>query len=266
MEEREITKLSFFDSIIAFFVEPKELFKNFKEFGGSFLNWFIPIILVAILSLAISSFYFKSDYYKTIMIRKQIEKLNYSLQEKVSKGEINKKQADNLMELTQKNLEEYPEKYLNPLILSIQFLSIVVFMIIILLIISLYYKIGLGIILKLGDLKFDILLNIIGMLSWYAIFEITLAFILTVTTGNIFSNLSISQFFNNYNYTFLYWGSKLSIFTLLSYYILSYAISIIYEIDLTKSVLTVFSLWIGGSLILYLISLYFTFLQNILVQ
>ena len=36
------------------------------------------------------------------MIRKQIEKLNYSLQEKVSKGEINKKQADNLMELTQK--------------------------------------------------------------------------------------------------------------------------------------------------------------------
>jgi len=87
------------------------------------------------------------------MIRKQIEKLNYSLQEKVSKGEINKKQADNLMELTQKNLEEYPEKYLNPLILSILFLSIVVFMIIILLIISLYYKIGFGTNIKIRGFK-----------------------------------------------------------------------------------------------------------------
>lgn len=259
--QNEVQELSFTERLIAFFTDTKLLFANVKNYGIKVIDWIIPLLLISFVAIFINLYYMNNDFFKVIVMQKQMARMQEQLQEQVNKKVIPKEKADEILEQTRKNTEDYIEKSKSPILIIFQIFSTLIAMLFFLLIIAGYFKVCFQLIGKI-NIGFSLMFYLVGITFWFGLIDILLSFLTSIVTGNLISSLALGNLLNNADFHTLFWMNKLSIFGIFSYIWIAKGISIIKEIEFKKSIMLTFGFWLFGNLLVYLLAMNIPFFKN----
>lgn len=261
--QKDAQNLSYTERLISFFTDFNLFFTNIKVCGNKAIDWIIPLILVSFIAIFINLYYMNSNYFKVIILQKQMARMQEQLQEQVDKKIITQKKADETMEQIQKNTEDYIEKSKSPVVVIFQIVSSLISMLIVMAIIAVFFKFCYQLIGKIS-IEFSLMVYLIGITFWFSLIDFLLSFIISIATGNIISSLALGNLLGIENFHIMYWINKISIFGIISYIWIAKGISVIKEIEFKKSLMLTFGFWFLGNLLFYVLAINIPFLKNFL--
>ncbi len=252
-------ELSHTDKLVGIFTEPIKTFEKISLFPPKTIDWFLPIFLL-LLVISISQILRMSNpIIKSELQRKQMEQIEKSLDEAVIKGEITRQDADQRLDTIESQMDKVG---FGPMIF-LQIISIFVMGFIFFFIVCAVYFLFAKFIFK-DQGTYSGVLVASGLSSYIGIVQIIIVTILSLLFSKFFQDTSLTSFLlierNTLAGVLL---SKIDPFTIWSYSIASIGISKMFKSNnLVKYFILIFGLWIGWSLIVYLLGNILPFMKN----
>lgn len=249
--ENQEEELSHSDKIIGILTEPTTTYEKISKHPPKTIDWLLPITLLLVV-VAITRFIVLSNpeiYYA--QKQKQVEKIQERFDKMVQNGQMTKEQANEQMNKIQDNID----KARSPLGYVLQFVGILVFGFVVFFIVSAIYFLFSKFVLK-GDGTFVGVMVANGLTSYIAIISVIIAAILSMIFSRLLNDVSVASLINANKMTFSgFLLSKLDVFTIWSFIVVSIGLAKMFKSTTTgKYYIMVFGLWIGWSVIVYILA------------
>jgi hypothetical protein len=255
VEEEE--ELGLTDKIISVLSEPGELFSKLANQPVKTMDWFLPLLLVAVVAV-VSNFVLMGDpEIKANMIEKQMEQIAENFQEAVDSGRMSQEQADQQLDAISQRMEEGGSTQLMRAAIAMLLFTFIFFFIIAG-VYLLVVKFGLK---GAGDYKVSMLAY--GLPHYIIIIQIVVMIIAGLGFGKMFMDSSVGSFMGIEKDTLFGWFMhKLDPISIWFYAVVGIAYAKLFKSDnTTKYIITIFALWIGFSLLFHFLAQALPFLK-----
>jgi hypothetical protein len=258
-ENQEPVELDFTDKLVGVFTEPSNTFEQVAKFPPKTMDWFLPFLVLLLLVIGSQWIMMSNPIIKADAIRTQRDAQEKYLEKEVEAGNLSKAQAEERMEMIDRQMEQMS----GSMGMIIQSISIFVMGFIIFFVVVLVYflivKFALG-----GDGNYSSALVANGLVSYISMIQVVLATILSLVFDRLMRDTSVATLLN-YERTELagFMLSKLDPISIWSYVVLGIALAKMFKSnDVKKYIIVILAVWFGWSIIVYILSKYIPFLQN----
>ncbi|GAB6282388.1 MAG: hypothetical protein STSR0008_11330 [Ignavibacterium sp.] len=252
-------ELSHIDKLVGIFTEPIKTFEKISLFPPKTIDWLLPFFLLLLVISVSQVIRMSNPIIKSEMQEKQIQQIEKSLDEAVKRGEITRQDANQRMEIIENQMSEAKMGS----IILLQTISIFVMGFIFFLIVCGVYFIFAKLIFKDNGTYSGVLVAS-GITSYIGILQIIVVTILSLLFSKFYQDTSLTSFLSIERTTLA--GvllSKLDPFSIWTYSITSIGIAKMFKSNnLLKYFILIFGLWIGWSLIVYLLGNILPFMKN----
>lgn len=243
-------ELTHSDKIVGLFTEPIRTFTKMAKEPTKTLDWVIPVIFLIIITNVALMILMTNPNIKYAFQEKQIENIQKQFDEAVTKGQMTGQQADEQIEQIRERMEKS-----GGVTQIIQFVSSAIGIFIVFFIVSgvffLIVKFGLK-----GDGTYSHAMTAYGLPFYIAAIQWIFIVIFGLVAERMITDTSIASIMNVDKSTlggFLL--SKLDAFTIWFYWLFAVGLAKLFKSEnLNKYVITVFTVWIGFSLLFYFLS------------
>jgi|YelNatPaOPRAMG01_1025707.scaffolds.fasta_scaffold00220_22 hypothetical protein len=245
------------DKMIGIFTEPGKTFERISKFPLKIVDWLLPAILlftvISITQILINS----NNALHSQIVDKQISKIQKNLQQAVSEGKLTQEQADQQINMIEERMTNY-----GPLQIIITIFAVFIGGFIVFFLISGVYYLFVKFLLK-GNGTYQSVLVANGMTFYIAILGVIITTITSFALGNFLDSTSLASFLGSDKSSIVgFIFSKLDVFSIWSYIVLSIGLAKLFKSDSTaKYYFTIFGIWILGGLVFFLLAKAIPFLQ-----
>ncbi len=252
IEEAEEQELTHTDKLVGIFTEPTKTFEKIAKYPAKATDWFIPLAILTIVSILSVIVMFSNPQIALEMKQKQSEEI----QKLVDEGTLTQERADQQIEMTEQFMS-------GPFMIVIAAIQVVFGLFIFFFIASAVFMLFVKLVLK-GEGTYKDAMVAYGLPFYISVIQGIVIVIASLVLGKMFRSTSVAAFMDLDKASFLHFAlNKLDIFSIWFYIVISISFAKMFKSNDTKKyMMVVFGIWIGFSLIIFLISKAFPFLQN----
>ena len=251
-ELEEEGKFGHTDSIVGLFTEPIPTFEKMALHPPKTIDWLMPVLLLAIAVIFSNYLMFTNAEIKYSLIEKQMTMTEKKIQELVDKGTITEKAADEQLEKMRKLIEKNIRGF-SPIMIISTFISVFIKFFIVASVFLIFAKF----ILK-GEGNYQTSMIALGLPAYITIFQVIIMVIFALVLSRLMAGLSVADFLDMDKSTYAgFLLSFLDPFSIWFYAVVSIAyVKLFKSTKVMHSFITVFGLWIGFSVFLFLLAKY----------
>ena len=250
-------ELSYSDKMIGVFSEPATTFEKVAKFPPRTMDWFLPILLLAVL-ISIQQIVYRSNPDIAFQLKqKQMETIEKRLDAQVESGQITRDQANQQRDMIENRLDQ-----MGGITLVIQTISIWIAIFVFFFIIAGIYFLLAKFALK-GDGSYSSTLVASGLSAYIGILGVIIVTIVALLMGKYLMDTSVASFMGSDKSTIVGWiYAKLDIFAIWSYIVFAIGLAKMFKSSTTqKYYALVFGVWLIGGLILFFLAKAIPFLK-----
>ena len=257
-EVEEEEELGFTDKFISVLTEPGILFSKLSNLPVKTMDWFIPVLILIITVIAMQFIIFTNPTLKSVVIDKQMERIEKSLQEAVDKGQMTQAQADEQLERTAEFMEQGGSMQIVFGAIG-TFIFVFIFFFIVAGVFLLVAKFALG---GTGDYKASMLAY--GLPNYIGALNVIVMILASILLGKVLENVSVGSFMGIESEGIFGWFMhKLDPLSIWFYTVVGIAYAKMFKSENTvKYIATILGIWIGFSLIMHFVTKAFPFLKQ----
>lgn len=244
-------ELTHVDKLVGVFTEPATIFSKMANEPPKAVDWLIPLIILIIV-MSLSTFIMMSNpKIKYDIQQKQMAKIEKSLQDAVTAGQLSQEQADQRLEMIRNSMDQQ----MGGAGLIIQIVGIVIVSFIMFFIISGYFFLTTKFGLK-GDGTYSSAMVAFGLPYYTAIIQGIVMVILALAMDKLMTGTSVADLLGTEKNTIVgFLLGKLDIFSIWFYSLVSIGLAKMFKSDnLGKYFILVFGSWIGVTLLVYFLA------------
>ena len=236
----EVKPMSFTEKLVNIFAAPGELFENVRLTGKTPSNWVIPVAIMIVVAIAMQQIIMNNpslaDQTKALVEKSVKDRLDKQVQE----GKITPEQAE-----TQREQIENMSNPTSAFNIVMRIVGVVVFMPIIVFVMGLIYWL-LGKFAMQGNAPYMKVVEVIGLTLLIAAVESIVTTVMAIGLDSLHAGPNLAIFVQNFDFANKVHMAlaKVNIFTIWSLIVTSIGLSKIFQRDLPKVLVLVFSLWI----------------------
>ncbi|MFH0735530.1 MAG: hypothetical protein V1773_11650 [bacterium] len=251
-ELEEDEKFGHTDSIVGLFTEPVPTFEKIALLPPKTIDWLVPVVLLAIAVIFSNYLMFTNAQIKYSLIEKQMAITEKKIQELVDKGTITEKAADEQLEKIRKLIEKNMRGF-SPIMIISTFISVFIKFFIVAGVFLIFAKF----VLK-GEGNYQTSMVALGLPAYITIVQVIFMVIFALALSKFLKGLSVSDFLDMDKSTYAgFFLSFLDPFSIWFFAIVSIAYAKLFKsTKVMHSFVTVFGLWIGFSVFLFLLAKY----------
>lgn len=254
--EEENYEPSHSDKLVGVFTEPANTFEETSKFPPKAMDWLIPIVLVIIVAALSNYLIMSNPEIKLAVIEKQMEQIEERFDEMVEQGQMTQDQADQQLDQIRDRMESGMGNILFSLI------GIVIFTFVAFFVVSAVFFLFAKFIYK-DTGNYSAAMVAYGLPHYIIVIQLVVMVILAFVMNKALNGTSVAAFLDVDKSTlggFLL--SKLDVFSIWFYAVVSIAYAKMFKSDsYGKYFGMIFGLWIGFSLLLFLLAKVFPFLR-----
>ena len=252
-------ELSHSDKMIGVFSEPTSTFEKTAKFSPKTMDWFLPILLLAVL-ISIQQILYRSNPDMAYQLKqKQMEAIEKRLDAQVESGAITREQANQQRDMIESRMDQMG----GGITLVITIITIWVAIFVFFFILAGIYFLFVKFLLK-GEGGYSSVLVASGLSAYIGILGAIVITIVSLLAGKLFADTSVASFMGSDKSTLVGWLlAKLDIFGIWSYIVFAIGLAKMFKSSSTqKYIVLVFGLWIIGGLLLFFLAKVVPFLKN----
>jgi len=250
-------ELSHSDKFIGVFTEPVSTFEKIAKFPLKTVDWLLPAFLLFLVICLTQVVLNSNKAIHSQIVDKQMTKVQQNLDEAVASGKMTAEQRNQQLDTIQDRMENY-----GALQIIFTFVGVFIGGFIMFFIINGIYFLFVKFVLK-GDGAYNGVLVASGMTFYIGMLNVILATILSFGFGRMFQDTSIASFLDSDRSTiagFIF--AKLDVVAIWGYAVLSIGLAKLFKSsDTVKYYITIFGIWILGSLLMFFIAKAVPFLR-----
>lgn len=256
-DDEDELELTHTDKLVGVFAEPNVTFTKMAKSDPKHLDWFLPVFLMIIVAVIANFVMMSNPYIKNSVIEKQMAKMEKGLQDAVDSGAKTKEEARRDLEAIRENMEKNQAAGQ-----VFQVIGMVIFIFGTFFIISLVYWLVAKFGLK-GEGSYADAMVAFGLPYYISIIQVIVMVILALSMDKFFQGTSVGSFIDADTTTFTgFILSKLDVFSIWFYAVVSIGLAKMFKSQSTgKYYIMIFSLWIGVSLLFFVLGQLFPFLR-----
>jgi hypothetical protein len=242
--ESQEEELSHSDKMIGVFSEPAATFEKTAKFPPKVIDWFLPILLLAVLV----SFQLK---------QKQMETIEKRLDAQVESGNITRDQANQQRDMIESRMDQ-----MGGVTLVFQTVGILIAIFVFFFIMAGIYFLLAKFALK-GEGSYSSVMVASGLSAYIGVLGIIITTIIALLMGKLLMDSSVASFLGSDKATLIGWiYAKLDIFTIWSFVVFAIGLAKMFKSSSTqKYYMLVFGVWLIGGLILFFLAKAIPFLR-----
>ncbi len=254
-------ELSHTDKLVGIFTEPKVTFEQISKFPAKATDWFIPLILMALVAIFSNIIMMSNPTIKYQIVEERLNELEEKLDKEVEAGNITREKADSQLEFTREMMEGN-----NIIGLLVQGIGTVIALFIFFTITAIVFHALSKIILK-GQGTYAASLVAYGLPYYVYIIHMIIMVLIAMAMDKYIADLSIATFADLDKHTFVgFILSKLDPFSIWFYGLIAIGLAKMHKSnEVGKYMGLVYGSWLGFSLILFILSKYIPFFQNFIM-
>ena len=245
------------DSIVGLFTEPVPTFEKMALHPPKTIDWLIPAVLLVIVAIFSNYLMFSNAQIKYSMIEKQMTKIEKNFQELVDKGTITAKAADEQLESIRESMEKNMGGF-SPMVIISTIIAVFIKFFIVAGVFFIFAKF----VLK-GEGNYSTSMVALGLPAYITIIQVIIMVVLALVLSKLMAGLSVADFLDLDKGT--YGGFLLSFldpFSIWFYAVVSIAYAKLFKsTKVMQFFITIFGLWIGFSLLLFVLAQYIPMLK-----
>jgi len=249
LDEEEELELSHTDKLVGVFTEPSTIFAKMAHSAPKAIDWLIPaLILILVVNLA-SWVLMSNPNIKYATVEKQMAMVEKQFNDAIAAGQMTQDQADQQLEGIRERMEEAGGFGVQNVIGSLIFIFLFLF------IIAGVYFLCAKFILK-GDGTYSHALVGYGLPFYISVVQWILIAILGLMMEKSMQDLSLATLMDADKATFVGWLlAKVDIFSIWIYSVIAIAYAKLFKSESTTPYfIMIFGLWIGFSLLFFLLA------------
>ncbi len=244
------------DNIVGLFMEPAPTFEKMSYFPAKTTDWLIPTLLIIVIAIFANFVMFSNAQIKYSMIEKQMEKITQNFNEMVEKGQMPPEVAEEQLEKIRENMDKNLGGF-SPMQIIGTFIVIFLKLFIVAGVFFLFFKL-----IYKGDGNYKNSLVALGLPTYISVIQVVVMVLAALLMKKVFSGLSVSDFLDIDKGTYKgYLLSYIDPFTIWFYAVVSVGYGKLFKVNAVKSYSTVFGLWIGFTILLFVLAQYVPFLK-----
>lgn len=233
----QVEELSFIDKVTGIFTEPSKVFENVKIYGPKTIDWLLPIVLLIVMVILTNFIVMSNPDIKAEIVAKSREATESALDKAVKEGRMTEAQKEEQLE----QIEKFTS---SPVMMIVQYISIAVFMFLFMFIISGIYHL-IWVFLFKGQGSYTHSLSVYGLSSFISLVEVIIVAVISLLMVKFLTGFHLASFVNVEKGTTLsYVFSKINPFTFWWLYVIGIGLSKVYSVEKSKSLITIFALWV----------------------
>ena len=255
--ELQEEELSHSDKMIGVFSEPTATFEKTAKFPPKTMDWFLPILILAVL-ISVQQILYRSNPNIALQLReKQMEVIQKRLDAQVESGAITRDQANQQRDMIESRMDQ-----MGGITLVIQTVGIWIAIFVLFFIMAGIYFLLAKFALK-GEGSYSSTLVASGLSAYIGILGVIIVTIVALLMGKYLMDPSVASFVGSDKSTITGWiYAKLDIFAIWSYIVFAIGLAKMFKSSSTqKYYMLVFGVWLIGGLILFFIAKAVPFLK-----
>lgn len=256
--EDEEFELTHTDKLVGIFTEPGVTFEKIAKFPIKVTDWLIPLLLLAVVAAFSNIIMMSNPTIKYKIIEEQTAKMEQQFDKMVEEGKLSREDADKQIERMQDFMEQG-----GGVGMVLQSVGTVVFLFIFFFLISFVFHLIAKFALN-GQGSYQASMVAYGLPFYISVIQIILMVLAAMTMDRLFTDLSVASFLSMDKHTFVgFILSKVDIISIWFYGVFAIGLAKMHGSKETgKYMATVYGVWIGFSIILFLLSKSVPFFQN----
>lgn len=257
--EQEELELGFSDKIVGIFTEPALTYGQVAKFPPKTIDWLLPFFILLLIVIGSQFLMMSNPIIKADALRQQREAQEKFLEKEVQEGKLTKDEAEKRMEFIEKQMEQMS----GTVGLAITSISILVMGFIIFFFVVLVYYLISKFTLK-GEGTYSSALVASGLTSYIGMIQVVLATILSIVFDRMIRDTSVASLMNSDKTELAgFMLSKLDPISIWTYIVLGIGLAKMFKSDdIKKYVTVILAVWIGWSIITFILSRWLPFLSN----
>jgi hypothetical protein len=255
--ESQEEELSHSDKMIGVFSEPTATFEKTAKFPPKTMDWFLPILLLAVLISVQQILYRANPEISFQLKQKQMEAIGKRLDAQVESGAITRDQANQQRDMIESRMDQ-----MGGITLVIQTISIWIGIFVFFFIMAGIYFLLAKFALK-GEGSYSSVMVASGLSAYIGVLGIIITTIIALLMGKLLMDSSVASFLGSDKSTLIGWiYAKLDIFTIWSFVVFAIGLAKMFKSSSTqKYYMLVFGVWLIGGLLLFFLAKAVPFLR-----
>jgi hypothetical protein len=255
--ELQEEELSHSDKMIGVFSEPTATFEKTAKFPPKTMDWFLPILLLAVLISVQQILYHANPEISFQLKQKQMEAIGKRLDVQVESGAITRDQANQQRDMIESRMDQ-----MGGIALVFQTIGIWIAIFVVFFIMAGIYFLLVKFALK-GEGGYSSVMVASGLSAYIGVLGIIITTIISLLMGKLFMDSSVASFMGSDKSTIVGWVlAKLDIFTIWSFVVFAIGLAKMFKSSSTqKYYMLVFGIWLIGGLILFFLAKAIPFLK-----
>lgn len=260
-DEEEEEGLAFSDKLVGVFSEPVATFTDMAKFPTKFSDWFIPALILIMLSLGSQFLITSNPILKQKVIEQRLEMIESQFDQAVEAGQMSQNQADQRMEMIRDNMDQQMGAQMI-IGLVIGFFAFFIFFFIV----AGYFFLIAKFVLK-GDGTYGNAMTAIALPYYILMVQAVVTVIVMMATDDLFVGVNLAALVDAGKDTYLeFLFKRIDVFSIWYYTIAGIGLAKLFKAENWKNyVIAVIASWIGVSSIVFALSTVLPFLKNFLM-
>jgi len=255
--ENEEFDIGHSDKIVGLFIEPSKTFSKMSKFPPKTVDWVIPILILIVVTILSRIVMMSNPIIKHEITEKSVAKIEKQFKQMVDKGQLSQSQADEQLDTMRERMEKGSVIQLIGMIIGIPIFIFILFFIVsgVLLIIAKYI---LG-----GDGSYKSAMAAYGLPFYVVSLQVIIMVIAALVMNKFLSGISAADLMSSNQSTFIgFILSKFDIFSIWFYVLIGIGLAKMFKSDnTTKYIIGSLGMWIGFSLLFFLLAKVWPFLE-----
>lgn len=255
-EESQEQELSHSDKMIGVFTEPTATFAKTAQFPHKTVDWFLPVIIMLVIIVLSRILVMGNEEIAYQAKQKMRENITKALEPRVASGQMTQEQADQAIEAQVAGATGTTG-------MIIQSVAVPIFGFIVFFIMSGIYLLFAKFVLK-GDGGYSSAMVANGLISYIAMIQFILVALLSLLMGKLLADISVASFMDSDRTTIVgFILAKLDVIQIWGTAVLGIGLAKMFKSDnVKKYIITVFAIWILGSLLFFVLVKFVPFLKS----
>lgn len=246
--EQEEFEMSHTDKLVGVFSEPGNTFSKMSKFPPKTTDWIIPILIIIVVALLSNIVMMSNPTIRMSITEKNMRNIEKRFDEMVAKGQMSQTQANEQLE----TIRERMDQGVTAASIALQAVSIVIVTFLIFFVVSGVFFLFAKFALK-GEATYKDAMVAYGLPHYIIVIQVIVMVICAFIMNKFFTSTSVGAFLESDTSTLSgFLLNKLDLFSSWFYAVTAIGFAKMFKSNNTgKYIATIFSLWIGFSLILF---------------
>jgi len=255
--ENEEFDIGHSDKIVGLFTEPGKTFTKMSKYPPKPVDWIIPILLVIVVTILSQIVLMNNPVIRHAIAEKSLVKIEKQFKQMVEKGQISQSKADEQLDAIRERMEKGSVLQLIGIIIGIPIITFILFFIVsgVLLLIAKYI---LG-----GEGSYNSAMAAYGLPFYVISLQVIIMVIAALVMNKFLTGISVADLMSADKSTFLgFVLSKLDIFSIWFYVLVGIGLAKMFKSNNSSNyIIASLSMWIGFSLLFFLLAKVWPFLD-----